>query len=125
MIGQLLLKGSRIIGTGAFIEQRHCQRSDALPVGRILLDAAAKGEIERDQRQFVILDQPRLNAGFAGDFFNIGGVAWAGERRHCHQKRRIAAMKDILILSSYRSLSVGCAAALRGPKRSYRAAAGR
>ena len=71
MIGQLLLEMRRHRRAPRLRRQQiHRQIGEALLVGRILLNTAAKGELHGDQRQLVIFNQPRLDAVAAGNFLN-------------------------------------------------------
>ena len=73
----------------AFVEQVRRHVGDAGLVGRVLVGAAAEGELDRDQRQRGLVHQPGLDAARADDALDLGGAGSGceqaderGERRH-------------------------------------------
>ena len=77
---------------GAFVDQRRRHVGDARLVRGILAGAAAKREVERDQRHRMLLDEPCLDAGRADDALDGGGVG--GGREHQRGREREGGGED-------------------------------
>ena len=96
MIGHLALEGLGIEIAGALVEQARDEIGAAGGVVRIARRAAVEGEIDRDQRQAVLLDQPGFDAGGRADFLHgdRGGRQASKERLEWARSCRFLSADD-------------------------------
>ena len=76
-----VVEGIGIEGAGAVVEQARCHMGDAGFVLRVLIGAAEEGEVDGDQRQGAVADQPRLDAERADHALDIHRSRRKGGKR--------------------------------------------